>query len=155
MEDISQSVPDAPHIVAEETYQSTPEHPSTPEVHPEMSLPHSSTEHSGVPARQSHLMSTPMVHPGTPTEEDWELWAVMKTRWTEVEKMLADWQTRQALLSTPSGTPRHTMKKTYVVDSLYVELIDHYAKEHGLDLKDVLNLALQEFFERRDYQPRS
>jgi hypothetical protein len=41
------------------------------------------------------------------------------------------------------------------VDSLYVELIDHYAKEHGLDLKDVLNLALQEFFERRDYQPRS
>jgi hypothetical protein len=155
MEDISQSVPDVPHIIAEETYQSIPEHPSTPEVHPEMSLPHSSAEHSGVPARQSHLMSTPMVHPGTPTEEDWELWAVMKTRWTEVEKMLADWQTRQALLSTPSGTPRHTMKKTYVVDSLYVELIDHYAKEHGLDLKDVLNLALQEFFERRDYQPRS
>jgi hypothetical protein len=34
MEDISQSVPDAPHIATEETFQSMPEHPSTPEVHP-------------------------------------------------------------------------------------------------------------------------
>jgi hypothetical protein len=151
MEDISQSVPDAPHINTEEPYQSPPEHPSTPEVHLELSPSHSSVVHSGVPARQDDLISTPMVHPGTPSEEDWELWAVMKTRWTEVEKMLADWKTRQALLSTPSGTPRHTIKKTYVVDSLYVELIDRYAKEHSLDLKDVLNLALQEFFERRGY----
>jgi hypothetical protein len=155
MEDISQSVPEVPHIGTEEPYQNAQEYPSTPEVHPELSPSHSSTEHFGVPARQDHLTSTPMVHPNTPSEEDWELWAVMKTRWTEVEKMLADWKTRQALLSTLSGTPRHTIKKTYVVDSVYVELIDHYATEHGLDLKDVLNLALQEFFERRDYQPRS
>jgi hypothetical protein len=149
IEDISHSVPDAPHIGTDE------EHPNTPVVHPEVSPDDSSTAHSGVPARQDHLISTPMVHPGTPTEEDWELWAVMKTRWTEVEKMLADWKTRQALLSTPIGTPRHTIKKTYVVDSLYVELIDRYAKEHSLDLKDVLNLAFQEFFERRDYRPPS
>jgi hypothetical protein len=94
-----------------------------------------------------------MVHPGTPTDEDWQLWAIVKTRWTEIEKMLADWQTRHTLLSTPSGTPRHTMKKTYVVDRLYVELIDRYAQEQGVELKDVVNLAFQEFFERREYLP--
>jgi hypothetical protein len=96
-----------------------------------------------------------MVHPGTPTDEDWQLWGIMKTRWTEIEKMLADWQTRHALLSTPSGAPRHTMKKTYVVDRLYIELIDRYAQEQGVELKDVVNLAFHEFFERRDYLPKA
>src|SRR5215216_8061580 len=105
MEDISESVPDAPHIATEETYQSTPEHLSTPEVHPELSPSHSSAVHSGVPARQEWPAELPAVHPGTPTAEDWELWAVVKTWWTEVEKMLADWQTRQVLLGTTSGTP--------------------------------------------------
>jgi hypothetical protein len=33
MEDISQTVPDVPHISTEEVHQSTPEHLSTPEVH--------------------------------------------------------------------------------------------------------------------------
>jgi hypothetical protein len=87
MEEVHQSVPDAPHIGPEWAFQGISEHPSTPEVHPEVSQPHSTAVHSGVPARQDHLISTPMVHPGTPSEEDWELWAVMKTRWTEVEKM--------------------------------------------------------------------
>jgi hypothetical protein len=100
MEEVHKSVPDAPHIGTDEV------HPSTPEVHPELSPNDSSMAHSGVPARQDHLISTPMVHPGTPSEEDWELWGVVRTRWTEVEKMLADWKTRQALLSTPSGTSR-------------------------------------------------
>jgi len=154
LEDISQSVPDAPHIGTEEPYPSAPEHPSTPIVHPEVSPPHSTMAHSGVPARQEHLISTPMVHPGTPTAEDWQLWALVKTRWTDIEKMLADWQTRHTLLSTPSGTPRHTVKKTYVVDSLYVELIDRYAQEHGVELKDVVNLAFHEFFERRNGLPK-
>jgi hypothetical protein len=153
MEDVYQSVPEAPLLGIEEPSQSTIEHPSTPIVHPEVSPDDSSTAHSGGPARQDHLISTPMVHPGTPSEEDWELWAIMKTRWTEVEKMLADWKTRQALLSTPSGTPRHTMKKTYVVDSIYVELIDRYAQEQGVELKDIVNLAFHEFFERREYLP--
>jgi hypothetical protein len=63
--------------------------------------------------------------------------------------MLADWQTRQALISPPSGTPRHTMKKTYVVETRYVELIDQYAREQGVEIKDVVNLAFREFFERR------
>jgi hypothetical protein len=151
MEDVSQSVPDAPHIGTE---QSAVEHPSTPIVHPEVSPDDSTMAHSGVPARQDHLVSTPMVHHGTPTEEDWMLWTAMKGRWSEIEKMLSGWQTRHTLLSTPSGTPRHTMKKTYVVDSLYVELIDRYAQEQGVELKDVVNLAFHEFFERREFLPK-
>jgi hypothetical protein len=152
MEDISQSVSDAPHIATEETYQSTPEHLSTPEVHPELSPSHSSAVHSGVPARQEWPAELPAVHPGTPTAEDWELWAVVKTRWTEVEKMLADWQTRQALLGTPVGTPRHTMKKTYVVDSVHVAWIEQYAREHGIDIKDVLFMAIEAFIRARSRQ---
>jgi hypothetical protein len=162
MEDVQQSVPETPHIGTEEAYQSTPEsadspevHPSTPEAHQNMSPDDSSLAHSGVPARQDQSMSMPMVHPGTPTAEDWQLWTAMKTRWEEVEKMLADWRTRQAFLSTPIGTPRHTMKKTYVVDSLYVELIDRYAQEQGVELKDVVNLAFREFFEGRKYLPNA
>jgi lambda repressor-like predicted transcriptional regulator len=150
IEDVSESVPDVPHISTEPT----PEHPSTPIVHPEMSPPHSSMAHSGVPARQDRHISTPLVHPGTPTEEDWMLWTAVKGRWGEIEKMLADWQSRHALLSTPSGTPRHTMKKTYVVDSVYVELIDQYARSQGVEIKDVVNLAFHEFFERREYLPK-
>jgi hypothetical protein len=156
IEDVQQSVPEIPHVGTPEhpsvlQQPDSPEeaHPSTPEVHPDMSLPYSSTEHSGVPARQAQGISTPMVHPGTPTEEDWLLWTAMKGRWTEIEKMLAHWQSRQNLLSTPSGTPRHTMKKTYVVDSVYVELIDRYAREQGFEIKDIVNLAFREFFERR------
>jgi hypothetical protein len=154
MEDVLQSVPDARHIGIEGAYQGVPEHPSTPEVHPEVSLSDSTTAHSGVPARQDHLISTPTVHPGTPTEEDWELWGAVKSQWPSIEKMLSDWQTRHSLFSTPIGTPRHTLKKTYVVDSLYVELIDRYAREQGVELKDVVNLAFHEFFERRELLPQ-
>jgi len=169
MEDIQQSAPETPHTSTKEVHQGIPEHLgvpeehldlqeaahlSTPEVHQKMSADDSSLAHSGVPARQDHLISTPMVHPGTPTAEDWQLWTIVKGRWEDVEKMLADWQTRHTLLSTPLGTPRHTMKKTYVVDSRYVELIDRYAQEQGVELKDVVNLAFHEFFERRQYVPK-
>ena len=149
MEDIYHSVPDVPHISTEEVHQSTPEHPSTPIVHLEVSADDSTLAHSGVPARQAHHISTPTVHPGTPSAEDWRLWTAMKGRWTEIEKMLADWQSRRSLLGTPSGTPRHTMKKTYVVDTVYVEMIDQYARDQGVEIKDVVNLAFREFFERR------
>jgi len=71
----------------------------------------------------------------------------------DLEAMVARERDRQRLLSTPIGTPRHTMKKTYVVDALYVDLIERYARNEGLELKDVVNLALHEFFERRDYLP--
>jgi hypothetical protein len=144
--EVHQSVPDAPHVGSEER---TPEHPSTPVVHPELSEEHSGIpeEHSGVPARQDHRISTPMVHPGTPSAEDWELWTTIKGRWTEIEKMLAEWQSRRALLSTPSDAPRHTVEKTYVVDTAHVQAIDDYAREHGLEIKDVVYLAFQRFFE--------
>jgi hypothetical protein len=145
IEEIQQSVPEVAHLITDEA------HPSTPEVHPEVSPEDSSMAHSGVPARHDHFISTPMVHPGTPTEEDWALWAVMKTRWAEVEKMLADWQVRYPFLSTPSGTPGNTRKKTYVFDVRHIALIDRYAQEHRLDLKEVLFRALEEFFQRRGY----
>jgi len=161
MEDVQQSVPEIPHISTEEPYQSTPEHqsvpqqpdspevhPSTPEVHQNMSVENSGVlkEHSGVPARQDHLISTPMVHPGTPTTEDWELWTTIKERWEEVEKMLAE---RQAFRSIPTGTPEHTQKKTYVFHSRHIALIEAYAQEHHLDLKDVIYTMCEEFFQRR------
>jgi hypothetical protein len=142
VEEVHQSVPDAPHLSANEVPL------STPIVHPEVSPDDSSTVHSGVPARQEPLMSTPMVHPGTPTAEDWALWSTIKARWLEVEQMLAD---RPALLSTPLGTPGHTQKKTYVFDVRHIGLIDRYAQDHRLDLKDVIYSMCQEFFERRGY----
>jgi hypothetical protein len=148
IEDIQESVPDAPHIGDAAVDQGTLEHLSTPEVHPELSPTHSGVPiaHPGVPARQEMAASIPMGHPSTPTAEDWELWTVIKARWSEVEKLLAD---RQALLGTPRGTPGHTRKKTYVFDERHIALIDRYAEGHRLELKDVLYQALEEFFQRR------
>jgi hypothetical protein len=162
MEDVQHSVPETPHISAEEVDQSIPEHQSvlqqlgipeeahqsTLEVHQGVSVDNSTMEHSGVPARQDHHLSTLPVHQGTPTEEDWELWTTIKARWLEVEKMLAD---RQALLSTPTGRPGNTQKKTYVFDVRHITLIDRYAQDHRLDLKDVIYSMCQEFFERHGY----
>jgi hypothetical protein len=142
IEDIQQSVPEVAPLVTDEG------HPSTPEVHPEVSGEDPSTAHSGVPARQELGGSPLTVHPGTPMAEDWELWAVIKARWQDVEKMLAD---RQALLKTPIGTPGNTQKKTYVFDVRHIALIDRYAQEHRLDLKEVMFQALEEFFQRRGY----
>jgi hypothetical protein len=145
MEDVSQSVPDAPHIGIEGTYQGSPEHPSTPIVHQEVRPGDPTMVYPSVPARQEPLVSTPMVHPSTPTAEDWELWTTIKARWLEVEKMLAD---RQALLSTPS-TPGNTQKKTYVFDVRHVDLIEAYAQASRIELKDVIYMMCEEFFQRR------
>jgi hypothetical protein len=71
----------------------------------------------------------------------------------DLEVIVARERDRQRLLSTPIGTPRHTVKKTYVVDILYVDLIERYAQAEGAELKDVVNLAFHEFFERRQYLP--
>jgi hypothetical protein len=71
----------------------------------------------------------------------------------ELEMIVAREPDRQRLLGTPISTPRHTVKKTYVVDTLYVDLIERYAKAEGVELKDVVNLAFQEFFDRRQYLP--
>jgi hypothetical protein len=41
----------------------------------------------------------------------------------------------------------------YVVEQLYVDLIERYAKAEGVEFKDLVNLAFNEFFERRQYLP--
>jgi hypothetical protein len=142
LQEIQESIPEVAPLIIDEV------HPSTPEVHPEVSVEDSSTGHLGVPARQELSGSPLTVHPGTPTAEDWELWAVIKARWLEVEKLLAD---RQALVGTLTGTPGHTQKKTYVFNTRHIALIDQYAQEHRLDLKDVIYAMCQEFFQRRGY----
>jgi hypothetical protein len=45
--------------------------------------------------------------------------------------------------------------KTYVVDTLYRNLIDRYAQAEGSALKDVANLAFHEFFARRQDLPEA
>ena len=71
----------------------------------------------------------------------------------ELETLVGRERDRQRLMSTPLGTPQHTVKKTYVVEALYVDLIERYAQAEGVELKDVVNLAFHEFFERRQYLP--
>jgi len=71
----------------------------------------------------------------------------------DLEVIVARERDRQRLLSTPIGTPRNTVKKTYVVDTLYVALIERCAQAEGVERKDVVNLEFHEFFERRQYLP--
>jgi hypothetical protein len=122
--------------------QPTPVHPGTPQ--PRERQP--TKVHPSPPAKQP----TP-AHPGVPMPND--LAGRLLALLPELEAMVARERDRQRLLSTPIGTPRHTIKKTYVVDTLYVDLIERYARTEGLELKDVVNLALHEFFERRHYLP--
>jgi hypothetical protein len=142
IEDLQQSVPEVAHLVTDEG------HSSTPEVHPEVRVEDSSMAHSGVPARQEPGGSIPLAHPGTLAAEDWELWTSIKARWLDVEKMLAD---RQVFLRTPSGTPGHTQKKTYIFEARHIALIEQYAQDHRLGLKDVISAMCHEFFQRRGY----
>src|SRR5215831_17566074 len=129
-------------------------HPGTPpsqptQVHPGTPRPrdrHPTRVHPSTPA----LQHTP-AHPGIPMPND--LAGRLLSLLPDLEAMVARERDRQRLLSTPIGTPRHTIKKTYVVDTLYVDLIERYARTEGLELKDVVNLALHEFFERRHYLP--
>jgi hypothetical protein len=54
-------------------------------------------------------------------------------------------------MSTERRRRKGMVKKTYVAEALYVDLIEHYAKEEGLELRDVVKLAFHEFFEQRHY----
>src|SRR2546428_8104054 len=132
----------------------TPAHPSTPErqqrhtgAHPGTPAMYPTRVHPGTPAEQPTT-----VHPSTPLPAEL---ARMLSLLPELEALAARERDRQRLLSTPIGTPRHTIKKTYVVDTLYVDLIERYARHQGLELKDVVNLALHEFFERHHYLPQA
>jgi hypothetical protein len=134
----------------------TADHSSIPAIRPRNTRAHPSTPiadhteaHSGTPTllAQQH---TP-VHLSTPLSNDVAM--RLLSLLPDLEVMVARERDRQRLLSTPSGTPRHTIKKTYVIDTLYVDLIDRYAQAEGVELKDVVNLAFHEFFERRQYLP--
>jgi hypothetical protein len=117
----------------------TQDHSGTPHDQP-------TQVHRSVPAAEPTA-----VHPGVPMPDDvaMRLLALLP----DLEVMVAREHDRQRLLGTPISTPRHTLKKTYVVDTLYVDLIERYAKAEGVELKDVVNLAFHEFFERRQYLP--
>jgi hypothetical protein len=90
----------------------------------------------------------PAAPPVTPTAEDWQLWTTIKARWPEVEQMLTD---RHALPSLPPEAPGHTQEQTYVFDVRHMALLERYAQDHRLGLKDVIFQALEEFFQRRGY----
>jgi hypothetical protein len=131
-------------------------HPSTPAIPSPHTRAHQSTPtaqhtkaHSGTPTLPAQ-QSTP-VHPSTPLPND--LGIRLLSLLPDLEMIVARERDRQRLLSTPIGTPRHTLKKTYVADTLYVDLIERYAQAEGVALKDVVNLAFHEFFERRQYLP--
>jgi hypothetical protein len=118
------------------------------------------TTHQGTRARrQRHTQPHPgtppsqptPVHPGVPMPND--LAGRLLALLPDLEAVVARERDRQRLLSTPIGTPRHTVKRTYVVDTLYVDLIERYAQVEGVELRDVVNLAFHEFFEQRDYLP--
>jgi hypothetical protein len=132
--------------------QDTGAHPGTP-IDP-------TAAHSGTPAvspwHTGDYPSTPEgqptpAHSGVPMPQD--LAVRLLSLLPDLEVMVARERDRQRLVSTPLGTPQHTVKKTYVVDTLYVDLIERYAQAEGLERKDVVNLAFHEFFERRQYLP--
>jgi hypothetical protein len=90
----------------------------------------------------------PGAPPETPTAEDSQLWPTIKARWPEVEQMLTD---RHALPSIPQAAPGQTQEQTYVFDVQHIALIERYAQDQRLGLKDVMFQALEEFFQRRGY----
>ena len=136
--------------------QSTTVHPSTPALRRRHTPVHSGTPdhnptrvHRGTPTLPAQQPTA--VHLSTPLSND--VAVRLLSLLPDLELIVARERDRQRLLSTPIGTPRHTAKKTYVVDTLYVDLIERYAQAEGVELKDVVNLAFHEFFERRQYLP--
>ena len=57
----------------------------------------------------------------------------------------------EAFGGTLAGIPGHTQEKTYVFDVRHIALIERYAQDHRLALKDVIYAMCQEFFEHRGY----
>jgi hypothetical protein len=95
------------------------------------SIPLGSQRHTAAhqgPPTSPVLQSTP-VHPSTPLPT--EIAARLLSLLPDIEVMVARERDRQRLLSTPVGTPQHTVKKTCVVEVLYVDLIERYAKAEG------------------------
>jgi hypothetical protein len=112
---------------------------------------------------QRRQAGTPSAHPSIPTGQHTQahqgvpvpndLAVCLLSLLPDLEVIVARERDRQRLMSTPVGTPQDTVKKTYVVDALYVDLVERYPREERLELKDVVNLAFHEFIERRQYLP--
>jgi hypothetical protein len=117
--------------------RSTPVHPGTPGA--------DSTRVHRTPPTLPAPQSTP-VHPSPPLPND--LTVRLLSLLPDLEAMVTRERDRQQRLSTPLGTPQHTVKKTYVIEALYVDLIERYAADFGMELKDVLAQALFDFFAR-------
>ncbi len=99
----------------------------------------------------NHLRSRASVHPGTP--ETTEVIEVPQDipghpgtleGYQEVIEDLQQSVPEVAPLVTDKGHP-------YILDVRHIALIDRYAQEHHLDLKEVMFLALEEFFQRCGY----
>jgi hypothetical protein len=130
-------------------YQSTPQAQST-EAHPgtpRLLVQQPTRGHLSIPEVQSTT-----AHPSVLMPQD--LAVRLLSLLPDLEVLVARERDRQQLLRTPVGTPQHTVKKTYVVEVLYVDLIERYAQAEGVERKDVVNLAFHEFFERRQYLPQ-
>jgi hypothetical protein len=127
--------------------QARPGTPSKPTwVHRGVPPIQPTTVHPSTPAPRS-----PAVHPSVPIPNDVAI--RLLSLLPDLEVIVARERDRQRLLSIPICTPRHTVKETYVVDTLYVDLIERYAQAEGVELKDMVNLAFHELFERRQYLP--
>jgi hypothetical protein len=100
--------------------ESTPAHPSTSAL---------SRRHTPAYSGPPTALEPTRVHPNTSMPPEL---IRMLSLLPDLEVMVARERDRQRLLSTPIGTPRHTLKKTYVVDTLYVNLIERYAQAEGV-----------------------
>jgi hypothetical protein len=98
-----------------------------------------------------HLRSRASVHLGTP--ETTEVIEVSRDipghpgtleGYQEVIEEIQQSVPEVAHLVTDKGHP-------YILDVRHIALIDRYAQEHHLDLKEVMFQALEEFFQRRGY----
>jgi hypothetical protein len=117
-------------------------------AHPSIPASHPTRAHRGTP--NLSLQKPTMVHPGTPIPND--IAVRLLPLLPDLEVIVACERERQGCCA-PIGTPRHTVKKMYVVDTLYVDLIELYAHAEGVEFKEVMNLSFHEFFERRGYLP--
>ena len=95
---------------------------------PRLPAKRSTTVRESTPAEQPTV-----AHPSVPVPND--LAVRLLSLLPDLEVIVARERDHQRLISTPIGTPRHTVKKTYVVDILYVDLIDRYAQAEGVELK--------------------
>jgi Homeodomain-like domain len=73
-----------------------------------------------------------------------ELEAVKSDFW----EMITWWRGRK-LRMVAASTPRDTQRQTYHVERRYIELIKHEAETEGISITEVVNRALQTYFDKK------